>query len=352
MPRRSASFIVSSIAAVALGAAAVSTAHAEPARISLQVHFNPNLSVIGEVTKNFVDNVQAIAGEDIRIRFYEAGKLVPTFETLTAVRDGNLDAVHGWPGYFMGTIPALTLFSAVPFGPNADEYVTWMLEGNGQKLANEIFNANGVHALFCGVIEAEASGWFRKEINSVEDLKGLKIRYAGLGGEVLAKLGASVTVLAAGEIFPNLERGVLDATEFSMPSIDRNLGFYKVAKHYYFPGWHQPGSTAFLMMNKKKWDGLTPRQQAVLDVACRAAVTYELARGIGEQATAMEYYRSQGINIHSWSPEMMEIFRKTSAEVMAEQAAKDADFKRIYDDQQQFLKGVRGWSGIGMLRQD
>ncbi|HZD26657.1 MAG TPA: TRAP transporter substrate-binding protein [Alphaproteobacteria bacterium] len=320
--------------------------------MTVQYHFNPVLPVIGEASKFFTDTVQKIAGDEIHMRVYEAGKLVPTFETLDAVRDGTLDAALGWPGYFMGKIPALTLFSAVPFGPNADEYVAWMMQGNGQKLADEIFDKAGVHAKFCGVIAAEASGWFRKPINSVNDLKGLKVRYAGLGGEVLQKLGASVTVLSAGEIFPNLEKGVLDATEFSMPSIDKNLGFYKIAKNYYFPGWHQPGSTAFLMVNKKKWDSLSETQQGLLNAACDATTSFELAIGYAEQGGAMKFFKEQGVKVHTWSPEMMAAFKKASDEVMAEQSEKDADFKRIYEDQQAFLENLRTWSKVGAFQAD
>lgn len=313
-------------------------------RLTIQTHFNPSLSVIGEVAKYFTDNLTALGGEELSIRFYEADKLVPTFETFDAVKDGTLDATFGWPGYFMGKIPALTLFSAVPFGPDADEYIAWMMEGDGEKLAQEIMAKAGVHGIFCGVIGPEASGWFRKEITKVADLKGLKVRYAGLGGEALSKLGASVTVLSSGEIFPNLEKGVIDATEFSMPSIDKALGFHKIAQHYYFPGWHQPGSTAFFMINKEKWDELEERNKAIINVACRANVAWELARGIGEQAAAMKYFRDEGINIQTWPPEVMAAMREASAEVMDQQSKADPEFKRIWENQQEFLAGVRAWS--------
>lgn len=351
MPYSLPKVALSTVAAAGFGLAAMNgAAAADPVRMTLQYHFNPVLPVLGDAAQHFTDVVNRIGEGQIRMRTYEAGKLVPTFETLDAVRDGTMDAALGWPGYFMGKIPALTLFSAVPFGPNADEYVAWMMDGNGKELANELFEKNGVHATFCGVIPAEASGWFRNEIKTVEDLKGLKLRYAGLGGEALARLGASVTVLAAGEIFPNLEKGVIDATEFSMPSIDKNLGFYKIAKHYYFPGWHQPGSTAFLMVNKEKWDGMSDLQQGLLETACESTVAYELATAYSQQGEAMAFYREEGVQIHTWSDELLEAFRKASDEVMAEQSAADADFKRILEDQQAFLKELRGWSSVGAFQ--
>lgn len=343
--------LVAATAAFALGCSAAGAALAAD-RITIQTHFNPTLSVIGEASKNFTDNLEGLAGEDLRIRFYEAGKLVPTLETFDAVKNGTLDAVWGWPGYFMGKIPALTLFAAVPFGPDADETVAWMMQGDGGKLAQEIMAKHGVHGIFCGVIGPEASGWFKKEIKTLDDLKGLKVRYAGLGGEVLSKLGASVTVLAAGEIFPNLEKGVIDATEFSMPSVDKALGFYKIAQHYYFPGWHQPGSTAFFMVNQAKWDSLSEANKTRIKVACDANVAWELSRGIGEQAEAMAYYREQGTNIHTWPAEIIEAFREKTAEVMSEQSAADADFKRVYENQQAYLKQVRAWSGPAAMPQN
>ncbi len=342
--------LLGAVAAAAAFAVGAAPAVAKPVRLSLQTAFNPNLSVIGEASKNLADNIEKASGGDIKIRFYEAGKLVPTFEMFDAVKAGNLDASYGWPGYIMGKIPSMTLFASVPFGPSAEEYAAWMQEGDGGKLFAEVYAKHGIHGQLCGMIGPEAAGWFRKEIKTVEDLKGLKIRYAGLGGEVLRKLGASVTVLAAGEIFPNLEKGVIDGTEFSMPSVDKNLGFYKVARHYYFPGWHQPASTAELIINKKVWDGLEDQQRAIIQLACKANIAWEIARGAGEQAAAMEYYRQQGVGIHTFSPEMMQTFRKTSDEVMAEQANADADFKRVYENMQAFLAKLRGWGDVAFIK--
>ncbi|MFN4089107.1 MAG: TRAP transporter substrate-binding protein [Alphaproteobacteria bacterium] len=333
--------------AVALSIGIASVAEAK-VRMRLQTAFNPNLSVIGEASKNLTDNITRMSNGEIEIRFYEAGKLVPTFEMFDAVKAGNLDASYGWPGYIMGKIPAITMFASVPFGPTTAEYMAWMQEGDGGKLFQEIYAQHGIHAMLCGMIGAEASGWFRNEIKSVEDLRGLKVRYAGLGGEVMSKLGASVTVLAAGEIFPNLERGVIDATEFSMPSIDKALGFYKIIKNYYFPGWHQPASTAELIINKRFWDSLPAHNQAQIEVACKANIAWEIARGDGEQAKALEDLQAEGVTLRTWPPEMMDAFRKATDEVMAEQSAKDADFKRIYENQRDYIARVRSWIDLGV----
>ena len=337
---------MAAVAALGLAVGGAAQAQDRKVRLTLQTAFNPNLSVIGEASKHFTDLVTAMSGGSIEIRFYEAGKLVPTFEKFDAVRAGTLDAAYGWPGYIMGKIPAMTVFAAVPFGPTTEEYMAWVLEGNGNKLFQEVYAKHGIHAMICGFIGPEAAGWFNKEINTPEDLRGLKIRFAGLGGEVMSKLGASVTVLPAGEIFPNLEKGVIDATEFSMPSIDRNLGFYKVAKYYYFPGWHQPSSTAEFFMKKDKWDALSPTQKAVIEGACKANMAWEISRGNAEQPAAIEYYRQQGIQIKTFPPVVVDALRKATAEVMAEQSAKDADFKRVWEDLQGFIAKVRAYNKL------
>lgn len=338
--------ILASAVALALGLSSASVAQ-EKVRLSLQTAFNPSLSVIGEASKHFADTVTAMSGGTIEIRFYEAGKLVPTFEMFDAVKGGTLDASYGWPGYIMGKVPAMTLFGAVPFGPTTEEYLAWILEGNGQKLFQEIYAKHGLHGMICGLIGPEAAGWFRREITKPEDFKGLKVRYAGLGGEVLAKLGASITVVPAGDIFPNLEKGVIDGTEFSMPSVDKNLGFYKVAKYYYFPGWHQPASTGEFFMRKDKWDKLSPQHKAIIEGACKANMAWEIARGIGEQAAALEFYAKEGVQIAKWPPEVMAALKKATDEVMAEQAAKDADFKRVWEDMQAFVAKARHWAKLG-----
>jgi TRAP-type mannitol/chloroaromatic compound transport system substrate-binding protein len=348
MLSKSKQIAVTAIAAAALcvGLSAPAQSQDKKVRITMQTAFNPNLSVIGEASKHFSDLVMAMSGGSIEIRFYEAGKLVPTFEMFDAVKGGTLDASYGWPGYIMGKIPAMTLFGAVPFGPTTEEYMAWVLEGNGNKMFAEIYARHGIHAMICGFIGPEAAGWFTKEINKPEDFKGMKIRYAGLGGEVLAKLGASITVVPAGEIFPNLEKGVIDASEFSMPSVDKGLGFYKVAKNYYFPGWHQPASTGEFFMKKDKWDALSPAQRAIFEGACKANMAWEIARGINEQAAALDFYKKEGVNIKRWPPEVMDALRKATAEVMADQAAKDADFKRVWEDMQAYVAKAREWQKL------
>ena len=250
----------------------------------------------------------------------------------------------------MGKLPATTVFAAVPFGPEAGEYLAWIHEGGGLELWRELYAPHGVLPIPCGVVPPEASGWFRKPIESEQDLQGLKIRYAGLGGKVLERMGASITMLASTDIFPSLERGVIDATEFSIPSVDRALGFYKVAKHYYFPGWHQPSSIAELLVNRASWDRLSAEQQRYLENACTAGTTWALSRGLATQGEALEFFKSQGVVVHRWPEPLLERFREVAAQVMEEASAADPAFREAWESLQAFRRKNAEWRALAYPR--
>ncbi len=313
-------------------------------RIKIQSGFGFSVPVLGEMIRHFEQRMQALPGHDLRIRLYDAGKLVPTLQIFDAVSAGKIDAGFTFPGYWMGKLPAVTVFGSVPFGPEAPEYLAWLHEGGGLELWRELYAAHDAVPVPCGVIPPEASGWFRAPIESVDDLRGKKIRYAGLGGKVLEKLGASITMLAAGDIFLSLERGVIDATEYSMPAVDQPLGFYKVAKHYYFPGWHQPSSLMELVFHKPAWEALTPAQQASIETACDATTLYGLTRGTAIQGPALAFYREEGVTIHEWPPELMTRFREASAEVMDEASAEDPSFRKAWESLKRFRAEHRDWA--------
>jgi TRAP-type mannitol/chloroaromatic compound transport system substrate-binding protein len=301
------------IAVLAMAMLAVTEAtpaRAEPVKIKVQSGFGFNVPLLGETIREFQRRLDALPGHEIRLRLYDVGKLVPTLQIFDAVTAGKLDAGFSFPGYWMGKLPAATVFGAVPFGPEAPEYLSWLHQGGGLEIWRRIYAKHGAVPVPCGVIPPEASGWFRKPIHSEQDLKGLKIRYAGLGGRVLQKLGASITMLAAGDIFLSLERGVIDATEYSMPAVDKPLGFYKVAKHYYFPGWHQPSSILELIVHKETWDGLSQAQRSAIETTCDATTLWGLARGLAIQGPALSFFEAEGVEIHQWSPQMMERLRR------------------------------------------
>ncbi|MCG8490674.1 MAG: TRAP transporter substrate-binding protein [Sneathiellales bacterium] len=326
-------------------------AHAEePVKLKMQSAYAAGLPALGETAKYFSDSVNKLSANSVRVKFYDPGKLVPTLQIFDAVQSGAVDAGYSWPGYWMGKMPALALFAAVPFGPEANDFLSWIYHGDGLKLWRELYEKQGVVPVPCGVLAPEAAGWFRKPIDNLDQLKGMKIRFGGLGGDVMKKLGASVTVLAAGDIMPNLERGVIDATEYSMPAIDEILGFYKVAKNYYFPGWHQPSSILELIVNKKKWDSLSDLQRASIETACQSATLWGMTKGIADQPKALDAIKSHGVKIHVWSDEALAAFRKASDEVLAENAAKDPDFKRVLENLNSFMSATSEWRGMAYAR--
>jgi TRAP-type mannitol/chloroaromatic compound transport system substrate-binding protein len=265
------------VSAVALSVGFAGTANAE--QWNLQSTYPGSLTQLGTLGKHIADQLNAVTEGDIELVFQEPGALVPALEVFDAVASGAIEAGWSTPGYWAGKVPALPLFAAVPFGPQAGEYIAWMKFGGGKELFDEIYEKNGIHSVICGVIAPEASGWFKNEIKSVDDLKGLKMRFFGLGAKVMEKMGVSTQLLAGGDIFPALELGTIDATEFSMPAIDLNLGFYQVAKHYYFPGWHQQATLFDLMINLDLWESLSDTQKAQIETVCDASIAYGLAEG-------------------------------------------------------------------------
>ena len=192
--------------------------------------FPESLPQLGSLGIRVQDQIAVISGGNVQIRFFDPGTLVPALEVFDAVSSGSIDAGWSTPGYWAGKVPALPLFAAVPFGPAANEYMAWFYFGGGRQLFEEIYARHDIRGLLCGVIPPEASGWFRQPVENADDLRGLRMRFFGLGAKVMDRIGVSTQLLAAGDIFPALELGTLNATEFSMPAIDLNLGFHQVAQ--------------------------------------------------------------------------------------------------------------------------
>jgi len=291
--------------------------------------------------------------DSIKIEIYEPGALVPPFEMLDAVHGGKVSACYGVSGYWAGKFPTADFFTAVPFGPEATEYLAWIYYGNGMKLWQEMYDSKGmnVKALLCGVLPPETSGWYRKEIKSVEDYKGLPIRFFGLGGKTLQKLGASVTLLPGGEIFAALEKGAIEATEFSMPAIDTKLGFYKIAKYNYFPGWHQQATLFELLINKDVWEKqMSERQRKLIETLCMASTLNTMAWTESIQHGVMvENEKKHGVKNMYWSNDMLAQFKKAWGEVAVEQSAKDEFFKKVWDDLQTFRADYQIWKDYAFL---
>ena len=304
---------------------------------------------LGDQGHMIEERVRVLSSGTMEFKFFEPGALVPALEVFDAVSAGSVDA--GWTaaGYWAGKIPAVQFFTAVPFGPSAGEAVAWMYYGGGQQLLDELYHANNIHGMPCNLISPEGSGWFREPIESIDDLKGLKMRFFGLGAKVMEKLGVSTQLLAAGDIYPALELGTIDATEFSMPAIDRDLGFHEIAKHYYFPGWHQPISMGELIINLDNWNGLTDTQREIVNAVCKESMLRGLAQGEAIQFGAMQELQAQGVTFHRWSPEILAALEEAWYEVADEISADDADFARVWASLQSFRENYKLWGDLGYL---
>jgi len=314
--------------------------------------FPSHLPALGDNAPLVAAMLNDVSDGAIQFKIFEPGNLVPPLELTDAVRNGTIEAGYTWLGYDAGKIPSAPLFAARPFGMEPWEYTAWWYDGGGKELAEEVYGKREVRPILCGITGPETAGWFRKEINTMADLKGIKIRFAGLGGEVMQKAGASVTLLPGSEIFQALEKGAIDASEFAMPAVDQTLGFDKVAKFNYFPGWHQTYTAFHLIVNSKTWDGLQPSTRALLETACTAGVLRNLSKGEAIQGAVIRGFPDKGVSAKRVSTEMLRELQRISAEVMAEQAAKDADFKKVYDSQEAFMVDYQSWKGLAYLPRD
>lgn len=321
---------------------------AEPGAIHWKMGsaYASTLPQLGTLAKKLDRDIWRVSNGMLEIKFYEPGALVPPLEMFDAVRAGAIDAAFSSPGFWGNKVPALQLFAAIPFGPSAKEFLAWIYFGGGQELFNEIYHKNGIHSLFCGLIAPEASGWFRKRIRTVDDLKGLKMRFFGLGAKVVKKLGVIPSRLTAGDIFVAFESGDIDAAEFSMPAIDMKLGLHRMVKNYYFPGWHQPSTLFELMVNLKKWESLTASAKAQVEAVCGDNIRYGLAEGEAAQFQALKTLQAQGVTIHRWPGEILDALKSAWNEVAKEEAKADKDFSRVWKSLVAFRKDYTIWGEL------
>lgn len=350
MAKRILSSLFVLLAVFAVQAAQVS---AGKVLLKLQSQFPNNMPTGGPALLHFTDLVDTISNKAVRIKVYEAGKLVPPTGVLDAVSNGQVDAGYCSTAYWAGKLPAAPIFLNVPFGPEPPERMAWLYKGNGLKLWQEMYDTAGYKVKVLPILAypAESAGWFARPIESVDDLKGLKIRYGGLAGEVMKKLGASVTMMPMGDVFPALEKGALDACEFSAPSVDAFLGFSKVVKYNYFPGWHQPPGTLELLINKEAWENkLDDSQRTLIETAAMATMLWGMAMGEAEQADVlMDNVQHKGVKNMTWSPELMAAYEQAWGEVAKEMSARDPFFKKVWDDLSAFRANYALWGEMGVL---
>ncbi len=334
---------------LALGAADAA-AQDRRVRMQMQSNFASTLALLGPNAQYTVDQVRKLSNGSIDMRFFEPGALVPASQAFDAVASGAIDAAWATPGFWTGKDIAFAVYASVPFGPGLGEYLAWMKEGEGETLMQALYGKYGIHSIMCHLIPPEASGWFRKEITSLDDLKGLKMRFFGLGAVVMQKLGVATQLLQAGEIFQALQLGTIDATEFSMPVMDLSLGFHQVAKFYYFPGWHQQATVGDLMINKARWESLSPQQKLAIEAACDRTILRGMSVGEAVQPTALRELEAKGVQLRTWGPEFLAAFEKAWKEVAEEQSRASPEFKKGWDSLTKFRETYSIWRDRGYLR--
>lgn len=338
------------VAALSMGSS--SAVVAKPVLLKTPIAFSSALPGLGTTIKWVGDRIETASGGAVKMQIYEPNKLIAPFEILDAVSIGKVNSGYTTAAYWTGAMPAAPLFSAVPFGPEAGEYLAWMWYGNGLKLYQEMYDTHNynVKVLVCGVVAPETSGWFAQEINSIDDLQGLKMRFFGLGGQVMQNLGISTSLLTGDEIYPALEKKAIDATEFSMPAIDQKLGLYKLVKFNYFPGWHQQATIFELLINKDTWNSMDEQQKLLIEMMCYAATANSFAEGEAIQFKVMQdNVENNGVKIRYWSPEMLQALREAWEDVANENAAKNPFFKKVWDDMSKFRAGYDIWEAHGFL---
>ena len=341
--------------AAALSAATVvaSAAQAQDKRVRVQMGgaFPSSTAILGPAQQRTVDMMRNMSGGSIDVKLFEPGALVPAGQYFDAVSNGSLDMAWTVSGFFTGKNIAFAIFSTVPFGPEAGEFMAWMRFGGGEQLMEEMYKPHKIVIMNCGLIPPEASGWFRKEIKTLDDLKGLKMRFFGLGANVMQKLGVATQLLQAGEIFQALQLGTIDATEFSMPAMDLTLGFHQVAKFYYFPGWHQMSTLSHLFIAERKWAEFSDSQKAIIKASCDAQMVNQLAEGEFRQFSAMkELTEKHGVQIKFWDKTFLDAFHAKWLEVAQEQSEKSPDFKKVWDHFQKFRADYKIWKDHGYLK--
>jgi len=290
--------------------------------------------------------IEAMSNGRLRIQVYGAGELIPAFEGFDAVRAGTVEMNHANSYFWTGKTFAAQYFTAVPFGLNFQGMNGWLYDGGGIPLWHEVYAPFGMLAFPCGNTGVQMTGWFRKEIKSVDDFKGLKMRIPGLAGKVYAALGVDVKLLPGGEIFPALERGVIDAAEFVGPYQDRRLGLHKAAKYYHTTGWHENATVSELLINKAAWEKLPKDLQAVVENAAAACNVISEAWCQRTNAEAMEdLVKNQGVIAKPLPDAVVKRLREVTNQVLAEAAAKDATTKKVHASYMNFMTQYRAWAG-------
>lgn len=306
-----------------------------------------NFPIFQEGAEKFADDVRVMSNGRLDVQVYAGGELVPPLQVFDAVSQGIVEMGHGSPYYWAGTVPAAQFFSTVPFGMTAKGMNAWLYNGGGLELWHELYKPFNLIAYPMGNTGVQMGGWFNKRIDSIEDIKGLRMRIPGLGGKVFKNAGGNPVLMAGGEIYTALERGTLDATEWVAPFHDMRLGLNRAAEYYYYPGWHEPGTAFELMINLSKWQELEPDLQKIVEVAAAATSEWIYAQMEYNNQLALQQLRQKkNVSILPFPDDVLKELRSVTKETLDAEANNNPDFKRIYEAYESFRKDYQNWNDL------
>jgi TRAP-type mannitol/chloroaromatic compound transport system substrate-binding protein len=330
--------------AVSVGIAAPAISQSSPEiKWRLTASWPKSLDTLYGAAENFAKYVAEATDNKFQIQCFAANEIVPGLQATDAVSNGTVELCHTAPYYMWGKDPTFAFGASVPFGPNARMQTAWWHEGGGEALMNGFYAKYNIHGLLAGNTGAQMGGWFRKELNTPDDLKGVKMRIGGFGGAVIAKIGMVPQQIAGGDIYPALEKGTIDAAEWVGPYDDEKLGFVKVAKYYYYPGWWEGGTMLHLHINKAKWDSLPKHYQAICRTAAALVNDVMLARYDAQNPQALKRLVANGAQLRPFSEGILDACQKAANELYAEISAKNEDFKKHWDSTKAFRADQYLW---------
>jgi TRAP-type mannitol/chloroaromatic compound transport system substrate-binding protein len=308
--------------------------------------FPKSLDTIYGGAETLAKRVSAITGGKFQIQVFSAGEIVPAFGAADAVQNGTVECCHTASYYFVGKNKTFAFDTTLPFGLNQRQQNAWIYFGGGLQLVRDFFKEYGFVSFPGGNTGVQMGGWWKKEVKSVADLKGVKFRIAGLGGEVLSRLGVVPQQIAGGDIFPSLERGVIDGAEWVGPYDDEKLGFYKVAPHYYYPGWWESNSMYSFYVSQKEWDKLPKEYQAAFEAAAYEANLDMMAEYDFKNPAALRSLISKGVKLHAFSNDIMKAAQDAAFDLYEEESAKNPSFKKIYEPWKKFRDEIYLWHRV------
>jgi TRAP-type mannitol/chloroaromatic compound transport system substrate-binding protein len=318
-------------------------------RWRLASSFPKSLDTLYGGAEDLARRVFELTGGRFQIRPYQAGELVPGLQVMDAVQQGTVEVGHTASYYYVGKAQVMALETGVPFGLTVRQQNAWMYYGGGIELFRSVFADFGIIQFPGGNTGTQMGGWFRKEIKGLADMRGLKMRIPGPGGQVMSRLGVVPQVLAGGDIYPALERGVVDAAEWVGPYDDEKLGFYKVAKFYYYPGWHEPSAMLSYHVNLREWQKLPKEYQQAFEVAAAEANLAMMAKYDQVNPPALQRLLRAGVRLRKWPAEVMKAAQKAAFDWYEEEAAKDATYRRVYTAWKRFREEQYRWHAVAEL---